>query len=84
MKAKENPNATWGVKKYKTKCQSVKDMIRILNNHPAYEQFRTTREQNLETGKWDYVKLMNGMTAWSTNPDYAKIIVQAIVDNKLP
>ena len=40
MKAKENPNAKWGVKKYATKCDSVKDMIRILNNHPAYEDFR--------------------------------------------
>jgi len=84
MKAKENPNATWGVKKYVTKCQSVKDMIRILNHHPAYEKFRETRAKNLETGKWNYWDLMNGMTAWSTNPDYAKIIVQAIVDNKLP
>jgi len=28
--------------------------------------------------------LMMGMTAWSTNPDYAEIILQTIVDNKLP
>ena len=45
LKAKENPNASWGVKKYKTKCQSVKDMIRILNNHPAYKDFREERER---------------------------------------
>jgi hypothetical protein len=24
------------------------------------------------------------MSAWSTNPEYAEIILQAIVDNKLP
>ena len=84
MKAKGNPDASWGVKKYQTKCQSVKDMIRILNTHPAYEGFRDTRAKNLETGNWNYKELMNGMTAWSTNPDYAKIIIQAIVDNKLP
>jgi hypothetical protein len=24
------------------------------------------------------------MNAWSTNPDYHEIILQAIVDNKLP
>ena len=40
MKAKGNPDANWGVKKYKTKCQSVKDMIAILNRHPAYKEFR--------------------------------------------
>jgi len=84
MKAKGNPDATWGVKKYKTKCQSVKDMIRILNTHPAYELFRDVRAENLESGKWDYGRLLSGMTAWSTNPEYKQIILQAIVDNKLP
>ena len=84
MKAKGNPDATWGVKKYKTKCQSVKDMIRILNTHPAYELFRDVRAENLESGQWDYGRLLSGMTAWSTNPDYKEIILQTIVDNKLP
>ena len=84
MKAMGNPDASWGVKKYKTKCQSVKDMIRILNTHPAYEKFRVEREKQLETGKWNYRPLMLGMTAWSTNPEYAEIILQTIVDNKLP
>ena len=84
MKALGNPDANWGVKKYKTKCESIKDMIRILNTHPAYEKFRNARAQQLEDGKWNYRQLMLGMTAWSTNPDYAEIILQTIVDNKLP
>ena len=84
MKALGNPDANWGVKKYKTKCGSIKDMIRILNTHPAYEKFRVKREQQLETGSWNYRELLSGMTAWSTNPDYQKIILQTIVDNKLP
>ena len=84
MKALGNMDATWGVKKYTTKCGSIKDMIRILNTHPAYEKFRIEREKQLEDGKWNYRPLMMGMTAWSTNPDYAEIILQTIVDNKLP
>ena len=84
MKALGNPDASWGVKKYKTKCESIKDMIRILNTHPAYEKFREARATQLEDGKWNYRRLMLGMTAWSTNPDYAEIILQTIVDNKLP
>ncbi len=84
MKALGNLDASWGVKKYKTKCASIKDMIRILNTHPAYEKFRETRATQLEDGKWNYRRLMLGMTAWSTNPDYAEIILQTIVDNKLP
>jgi uncharacterized FlgJ-related protein len=84
MKALGNPDASWGVKKYKTKCESIKDMIRILNTHPAYDKFREYRAEQLEYGKWDYKLLLSGMTAWSTNPDYQKIILSTIVDNKLP
>ena len=84
MKALGNPDASWGVKKYKTKCQSVKDMIRILNTHPAYEKFREYRAEQLDAGDWNYSELLSGMTAWSTNPGYQKIILQTIVDNKLP
>ena len=84
MKALGNPDADWGVKKYQTKCDSVKDMIRILNTHPAYEKFREYREVQLETGQWNYSQLLSGMTAWSTNQDYQKIILNTIVDNKLP
>ena len=84
MKALGNPDASWGVKKYKTKCESVKDMIAILNRHPAYKEFRKEREGQLDDGKWNYRRLMVRMNAWSTNPDYHEIILQAIVDSKLP
>jgi len=84
MKAKGNMDAPWGVKKYVTKCNSVKDMIAILNRHPAYKEFRIEREKQIDKGQWDYRALMVRMNAWSTNPQYAEIILQAIVDNKLP
>ena len=84
MKARGNPDAAWGVKKYETKCDSVKDMIRVLNNQPAYKEFREEREKQLDAGKWDYKKLLSYISAWSTNPEYAKIIWIAIVDNNLP
>ena len=84
MKAKGNPDANWGVKKYTTKCKSVADMIAIINRHPAYKDFRAEREHQIDTGKWNYRKLMPLLSAWSTNPDYGEIILQAIVDNKLP
>ena len=84
MKPLENLDASFGVKKYETKCDSVKDMIRILNTHPAYEKFRIERQKQLDKGKWDYRKLLLGITAWSTNPNYIQIIWTAIVDNNLP
>ena len=84
MKAKGNPDASWGVKKYKTKCQSVKDMIAIINRHRAYKEFREEREEQIDNGKWDYRRLMVRMSAWSTNPDYHEIVLQAIINNQLP
>ena len=84
MKALGNLDAEWGVKKYKTKCESVRDMVRILNTHPAYKKFRTYREKQIADGEWNYSQLLSGMTAWSTNEDYQKIILSTIVDNKLP
>ena len=84
MKAKGNPDANWGVKKYITKCESVKDMIRIINNHPAYEGFRVERAKQIDIGQWNYSKLMPGLSAWSTNPRYGSMILATIVDKKLP
>jgi len=84
MKPLELPDADFGVKKYPNKCDSVRDMIRILNTHPAYELFRERKEQQIDNGKWNYRELLEGMTAWSTNPDYGAIILSAIVDNQLP
>ena len=84
MKPLELPDADFGVKKYRNKCDSVRDMIRILNTHPAYELFRERKEQQIDDGKWNYRELLEGMTAWSTNPDYGAIILSAIVDNQLP
>ena len=84
MKARGNLDASWGVKKYRTKCESIRDMIRILNTHPAYEKFRDYREEQIADGERNYSQLLSVMTAWSTNPDYHKIILSTIVDNKLP
>jgi Bax protein len=84
MKPLELPNAEFGVKKYQTKCNSVRDMIHTLNTHQAYDEFRIEREQQIDDGKWDYRELMERKSAWSTNPEYAEIILKAIIDNKLP
>ena len=84
MKPKEVKDAKFGLKKYATKCDSIKDMIRILNTHRAYTEFRVERKIQLKKGSWDYNKLMDLLHAWSTNPDYAKIILRTIKERELP
>jgi hypothetical protein len=76
MKPAAIPNAKFGVKKYETKCQSVSDVIAIINRHPAYEKFRAEREQN----KYEpnITKMVFGLSAWSTNEQYPQIILRKI------
>ena len=84
MKPKDVPDAKFGLRKYATKCDSIKDMIRILNTHQAYTEFRIERSNQLKDGKWNYNKLLSLLDAWSTNPDYAKIILRTIKERELP
>ena len=78
MKPLAIPNAKFGVKKYKSKCQSVADVIDILNRHPAYEAFRIERSKQLDSGNINYTTLVNGLKAWSTNDQYSIIILDKI------
>ena len=84
MKPKDVPDAKFGLRKYATKCDSIKDMIRILNTHTAYTKFRVERKIQLKKGTWNYNKLLSLLDAWSTNPDYAKIILRTIKERELP
>jgi Bax protein len=84
MKPKEVKDAKFGLKKYATKCDSIKDMIRILNTHPAYTEFRVERQKQIKNGTWDYDRLLDLISAWSTNPDYHKIILRTIKERELP
>lgn len=82
LKPLELPNADFGVKKYRTKCDSVLDMIEIINRHPAYEGFRSLRTEQLD-GKKDTNSLIDELHKWSTNPLYTKLVkekVQLVID----
>ena len=74
MKPLDLPDADFGVKKYNTKCDSVKDMVAIINRHPAYEEFRAERQLQINTGKLDLDKQIDLLHKWSTNPDYTKLV----------
>ena len=76
MKPAAIPNARFGVKKYITKCQSVEDVIAIINRHPAYESFRSVRDKNRY--KPNITQMVFGLSAWSTNEEYPQIILQKI------
>ena len=66
----------WGVRVFKTKCDSVREYIRLLNEHPAYEDFRVMRAKMLATNQpLDSVKLIKTLKAFSTTTDYASRVI---------
>ena len=63
----------WGVRVFASKCDSVKEYIRILNEHPAYEKFRELR---LTTN--DPTRLIKTLDKYSTTADYDKRVIKVI------
>lgn len=63
----------WGVRAFASKCDSVKEYIRLLNEHPAYEEFRKLR---FETN--DATALIKTLDKFSTTPDYDKRVIRMI------
>ena len=63
----------WGVRVFPSKCDSVKEYVRLLNEHPAYEDFRELR---LKTN--DPIALIKTLDKFSTTPDYDKRVIRMI------
>ena len=69
----------WRVRVFTTKCNSVQEYIRILNEHPAYKEFRELRTKLLEKGELlDSVQLIATLDKFSTTEDYDKRVIDMI------
>ena len=66
----------WGVKVYKTKCDSVKAYVRIINTVFAYEKFRELRNQNA-----DVYTLVDTLEQYATKESYTELVKQVIKHN---
>ena len=66
----------WGVRIFASKCDSVKEYMRLLNEHPAYENFRKVRTEMLaRDGYLDPLVLVQHIKKFSTTPDYDKRVI---------
>lgn len=70
---KQDPSIKWRVKTYKSKCQSVKDYINILNTNHHYLEFRNVRQRTK-----DPIKLAETLENYSTSQTYRIEIVKMI------
>ena len=66
----------WGVKVYESKCDSVKDYVRIINEVWAYEGLREVRDN----GGTVY-EMADHLTLYASKPTYTKLVKQLIKYN---
>ena len=66
----------WGVKVYDTKCDSVRDYVRIINEVWAYESLREARDNGA-----DAYELADHLTKYASKPTYTKLVKQLIKYN---
>jgi uncharacterized FlgJ-related protein len=81
MKAYYQLNAKWGVKKYRTKCAAVQDMVNILNTKEVHKDFRYERNRQMSKKNPNVFKIVDELDKWATNPNYREGIKQIIQDN---
>jgi uncharacterized FlgJ-related protein len=67
----------WGVKVYETKCDSVKDYMRIINEVFAYEEFREMRGDGIT----DALILARTLKRWAAEDHYTDLIEDVIKYN---
>ena len=63
----------WGGRIFPSKCASVIEYVRLLNEHPAYEDFRALREKTQ-----DPLKLIKTLDKFSTTADYDQRVIRII------
>jgi len=66
------------LKKYETKCHSVKDYIKTLNNGFAFEEFRELRFKMIKNDNLDVLLLVETLTRYASNPNYVKLLKKTI------
>ena len=63
----------WGVRVFASKCDSVQEYVRLLNEHQAYVKFREARKTSN-----DPIVLIKTLDKFSTTADYDKRVIRII------
>ena len=66
----------WGVKVYQSKCDSVKDYVRIINEVWAYEGLREVRDNG-----GSVYEMSDHLTLYASKPTYTTLVKQLIKYN---
>ena len=72
----KNPNATFRVAKFKSKCASIEYYINLLNTKDSYKSFRNERLLQSKMRVNDVNRYFHLLYNYSTNPEYPQLLVK--------
>ena len=72
----------WGVKAYKSKCESVIDYLHILNNVSVFKELREVRDTAISNGKEpDPILMASHLDKYASRENYTDLVKQIIKYN---
>jgi len=72
------PNASWGLRIFETKCESISYYIDLLNNNHHYKDFREERLMQYSSDLVNVEKLARTLAIYAEDVYYTKKIIQTI------
>ena len=76
MTPAKNPNASFRVAKFKSKCHSISYYITLLNTKDSYKSFRNERELQSKLRVNDVNRYFHLLYNYSTNPEYPQLLIR--------
>jgi len=74
MTPSQNPNASFRVAKFRSKCHSIEYYMNLLNTKDSYVSFRNERLLQSKTRTNDVNRYFNLLYNYSTNPEYPQLL----------
>ena len=78
LKPLNKPNATWGLRIFETKCESISYYIELLNNNHHYKEFREERIMQHFRDEIDLEKLAMTLAIYAEDVYYSQKIIRTI------
>jgi len=78
MKPLNVPNASWGLRIFETKCESISYYIELLNNNHHYKDFREERMKQYISDLVDLEKLAGTLAIYAEDVYYTQKIIQTL------
>ena len=76
MTPRDNPNATFRVAKFQSKCDSIKYYMNLLNTKDAYISFRNERLLQSKLRVNDVFRYYHLLYNYSTNKEYPQLLIR--------